>query len=112
MKKTTKKTKQKKTKQKTDTDDLARTLLANAMTAVRKVKPTTIAAVTRELVNARLRFPKNAHLQIALAEEVGELAQAYLTVKSIDEIKNEALQVATVALRIYEEGDADFGDNR
>jgi NTP pyrophosphatase (non-canonical NTP hydrolase) len=61
------------------------------------------------MVAARQEFPGREHLTVALMEEVGELANALLTRARPDEIRQEAIQVACVALRICEEGDADFG---
>jgi NTP pyrophosphatase (non-canonical NTP hydrolase) len=68
----------------------------------------TLAAVTSEVIRARLKFPSNKHLLTALVEEVGELAQAMLQDKPRDEIQREAIQVACVAMRIVEEGDSAF----
>ncbi len=78
-----------------------------------KIKPVppealTVEAVKAEVIKARLKFPGNNHLLAALTEEVGELAQALLQGKSRDEVEKEAIQVACVALRIIEEGDAAF----
>jgi hypothetical protein len=53
---------------------------------------TTMGDLAEEIVRAREKFPRNGHMLAALMEEVGE----------------EAIQVACVALRIAEEGDADF----
>jgi NTP pyrophosphatase (non-canonical NTP hydrolase) len=61
-----------------------------------------------EVVAARSKFPGNAHMLAALVEEVGELAQAMLQGQPIQRIIDEAKQVACVAIRIIEEGDADF----
>lgn len=68
----------------------------------------TIFALAGEVGRARDKFPSNRHLTHALIEEVGELAQAQLQNRSRDEIRREAIQVACVALRIFEEGDPDF----
>ena len=70
----------------------------------------TLQAVGAEVIKARLKFPGNRHMLAALTEEVGELAQALLQGKPRDEIEREAIQVACVALRIIEEGDASFSD--
>jgi NTP pyrophosphatase (non-canonical NTP hydrolase) len=70
----------------------------------------TVHAVEAEVVRARLKFPGSRFLLAALMEEVGELAQAMLQKKDRDEIQREAIQVACVALRICEEGDATFAD--
>ncbi len=65
-----------------------------------------LSSLAEELQRARTKFPGNDLLTIALGEEFGELCQAQLQRKSRDEIRKEALQVACVAIRIYEEGDA------
>ena len=62
-----------------------------------------------ELKRARAKYPFNIHMMVALTEEVGELAQALLEHGSGSErVREEAIQVACVAVRIIEEGDADF----
>lgn len=70
------------------------------------VKSATIQELVFEVNAARAKFPGNDHLTVALGEEYGELCQAQLQRKSREEIRKEALQVACVAIRIYEEGDA------
>lgn len=70
----------------------------------------TLTAVNAEVMRARTKFPGNRFLLAALTEELGELAQALLQAKPRDEVQIEALQVACVALRIVEEGDATFAD--
>jgi NTP pyrophosphatase (non-canonical NTP hydrolase) len=52
-----------------------------------------------------MKFPENSFLLTALMEEVGELARAYLQGQGENRVRAEALQVACVALRIYEESD-------
>lgn len=66
-------------------------------------------ALDGEIVRARVKFPGNRFLLAALTEEVGELARALLQRKP-DDAWREALQVACVAMRIFEEGDATFAD--
>lgn len=61
-----------------------------------------------ELIAARAKFPGNRLLLAALTEEAGELAKALLQRAGREKIQHEALQVACVAMRIYEEGDATF----
>jgi len=68
----------------------------------------TLDAISHEVMLARRKFPGNRFLLAALMEEVGELAQAMLQNKPRDEIDREAIQVACVAVRILEEGDASF----
>ena len=65
-------------------------------------------ALKAEVMRARTKFPDNAFLLAALMEEVGELAKAYLQRQGTIRIKNEAVQVACVAMRIFEEGDSTF----
>lgn len=60
-----------------------------------------------EVQKARKKFPGAEDLTVALMEEAGELAQATLKCDS-ENIKKEALQVACVAMRIFEEGDSTF----
>jgi len=75
---------------------------------VREAEGLTLDAINAEVMKARLKFPGNAKLLAALVEEVGELAKALLQRRPKDEIEREAIQVAAVAVRIIEEGDADF----
>lgn len=65
-----------------------------------------VADLAAELNHARAKFPKNRFLTVALLEEAGELAKAYLQRETVERIKREAIQVMTVAARIYSEGDA------
>ena len=69
-----------------------------------------ISDLDEEVKRARTKFPSNRHLLAALTEELGELAQAFLQKQGQDRIRAEALQVACVAMRIYEEGDGAFDD--
>lgn len=73
-------------------------------------KPATLDRLVAEILRARTKFPGNALLLAALTEEVGELAQALLQRQGPERVTAEALQVATVALRIAEEGDATFAN--
>ena len=75
---------------------------------VKPVHADTIRALASEVVSARNKFPGNELLLAALTEEVGELARALLQRQGKDRVRKEALQVACVSLRIYEEGDATF----
>lgn len=68
------------------------------------LKQDTIDALTQEVASARTKFPDGKHLDRALVEEHLELFRAYNDNEGKDRIKAEALQVACVALRIYEEG--------
>ena len=76
----------------------------------KSVNVSTLEDLAVEILRARAKFPGNRFLLAALMEEVGELAQAMLQGKSDAEIKTEAIQVACVALRIFEEKDATFAD--
>lgn len=71
-------------------------------------RPASVCDLAEEMVRAREKFPANALLLAALAEEMGELAKALLQREGSDRVRKEALQVACVAMRIYEEGDATF----
>src|SRR5512143_602236 len=65
----------------------------------------TLAAVAAEVQRGRAKFPGNRFMLAALAEEIGELAEAMVK-GDRGAIHLEAIQVAAVALRIAEEGDA------
>lgn len=70
------------------------------------VETRSIGELLAEVYHARRKFPSPDHLLVALMEETGELARACLQHgPRSDEARREALQVAAVALRIYEEGD-------
>lgn len=69
-------------------------------------RPESVEDLAEEMVRAREKFPGNDHLTVALGEEYGELCQAQLQRKGREQIRKEALQVACIAMRIYEEGDA------
>lgn len=66
--------------------------------------------LAEEVMRARQKFPGRRFLLAALTEEVGELAKAYLQREGDEAVRKEALQVACVAMRIYEEGDETFDD--
>lgn len=70
----------------------------------------TLAAISAEVSAARIKFPGNRRLIVALLEEAGELAKALLQGRERDEVEREAIQVAAVAVRIIEEGDGMFSD--
>ena len=65
-----------------------------------------------ELVHARTKFPANQFLMSALAEEVGELAEAYVYEPNSAAMRKEALQVACVAMRIATEGCDTAGESQ
>ncbi len=69
--------------------------------------------VAIEVQKARAKFPNGRHLLPALMEEVGELANALLEQEyghgvSSEDVYREAVQVATAAMRIAEEGEPVF----
>jgi hypothetical protein len=74
-------------------------------------------AVANEVVLTRTKFPDNNLAMTALTEEVGELARALLeyywnpTQEKKANIKAEAVQVGTMAMRIYSEGDRSLTGN-
>ena len=57
-----------------------------------------------ELLRGRTKFPGSRFMLAALVEEVGELAEAIFA-GNAKAIREEAVQVAAVAIRIAEEGD-------
>jgi uncharacterized protein YgfB (UPF0149 family) len=89
---------------------LSQQVAKRLLEGVRRLKPESVQDLANEMISARLQFPKNAHMLAALAKEMGELANAYIEGSGVDRVRSEALRVACVAMRIFEEGDADFGD--
>ena len=62
------------------------------------------------LDHARTKHPGPASMAdrvAALTEEVGEVARAYLDKEGVDRIREEAAQVAAVAIRIMTEHETD-----
>lgn len=70
----------------------------------------TLKEISDETKRARKKFPGNRFILAALTEEVGELAKAILQNKNKEDVRNEAVQVAAMAIRIFEEGDSAFDD--
>jgi hypothetical protein len=71
----------------------------------------TLTAIAAETMRARVKFPGNRFLLAALTERARELAlgqRGLLQRKSKDEVDRECLQIAALAVRILEEGDASF----
>ncbi len=72
----------------------------------------TMQAVRAEVARTRVLFPGNRQMTAALMEEVGELAQALIDhdrgKATRDDVETEAIQVAAMAVRILEEGSAEF----
>lgn len=60
------------------------------------------------LVRSRKMAPAAAHMLALLAEEVGQVAAALTTEASAAELRRACVKVAVGAIRIMEEGDADF----
>lgn len=70
--------------------------------------------VQSRVVKGRSKYPDNRYLQVALIEEVGELAQAFINFQLHNEdplnIYNEGIDVLCVIVRIIEEGDKFLSD--
>lgn len=62
------------------------------------------AEILAELRRAREKFPGNNVMTLALVEEVGELAKATFE-ESRDRVRQEAIQVAVMAMRVVLDGD-------
>lgn len=62
-------------------------------------------AILAELRRARAKFPGDNVTMLALMEEVGELAKATFE-ESRENVRKEAVQVATMAMRVVLDGDA------
>lgn len=69
------------------------------------LSPSSIEALQAIVQYARSKFPQNQKMTAALVEAVGELSSAFLE-GSLEQVRSKALDVACVAMRIYEEGDA------
>lgn len=72
-----------------------------------------VSMIRGELAAARGKFPGSTHMLAALMEEVGELAQAMMEHDlnqgtSTQEVLREAVQVASMAVRLAAEGDENF----
>lgn len=68
-------------------------------------------ALALEMTAARAKFPGNDRLFEALVEEVGEVGRAVLT-NNFEHARQEALQVACVAMRLATEGDRSWETSR
>jgi NTP pyrophosphatase (non-canonical NTP hydrolase) len=62
-----------------------------------------LVPLAQELVRARTKFPDNQYMLTALAEEIGEMAEAWMENPDSSMTRKEALQVACVAMRIVTE---------
>jgi hypothetical protein len=65
------------------------------------------AAIQQEVARARNLHPGNHHLFLALVEEVGEVAEA-IQRGDVEHARQEAVQVACLAVRLIEEKDASW----
>ena len=81
------------------------------------MQPTTHEHINSELRRARTKFPHLRHQLDALVEKVGELAQALLQLQyepgkavTPEQVYDEAIQVAAMAIRVAEEGDSTYPD--
>jgi NTP pyrophosphatase (non-canonical NTP hydrolase) len=70
-----------------------------------------IEDILAELGQARAKFPGKNVTFAALVEEVGELATALFS-ESQERVREEAIQVAVMAMRIVLDGDHTFDDWR
>lgn len=64
-----------------------------------------LRALDDKIERGRAKFPRSRFMLFALVEEVGELVKAMLANNPVS-VREEALQVAAIAIRIAEEGDA------
>ncbi len=76
------------------------------------MKGSTEALIRDELAKARAAFPGNAQRLHAFAEEAGEVTKSFLDLQygkcSPDDVRKELVQAAAMAIRLLEEGDAEF----
>jgi hypothetical protein len=70
-----------------------------------------LAEVRAELLRARVKFPGDRIMTIALAEEFGELCKAVLDEPSA-KVRAEAVQTATMACRVAIDGDSSVDEWR
>lgn len=81
---------------------------------VRSMSGPLLKVLANTVQAGRAKFPGNRMMLASLGEELGELCAAFAGDLDAEdakiEIAEEALQVAGIALRIYEEGDATFCD--
>ena len=64
-----------------------------------------LSDVRAELARARIKFPGNRIVTVALAEEFGELCKAALDEPACN-VRNEAVQTAAMAARLALDGDS------
>ena len=70
-----------------------------------------IEDIKEELDRARTKFPGDRVTYTALCEEVGELAKALLD-ESRQRVREEAIQVAVMAMRVVLDGDSSYDELR
>lgn len=70
-----------------------------------------INEMNAELVRARRKFPGDRVTYTALCEEVGELAKALLD-EPRERVREEAIQVAVMAMRVVLDGDSSYDELR
>jgi len=70
-----------------------------------------LGEIRDELTRAREKFPGDRVTFTALVEEVGELAKAFLD-EPQDRIREEAVQVAVMAIRCVLDGDSSYNKLR
>lgn len=70
-----------------------------------------VQEILLELIKARAKFPGKNVTFAALVEEVGELATALFS-ESRERVREEAVQVAVMAMRVVLDGDSTFDDWR
>lgn len=73
-----------------------------------------VREVCAEVSRARQLFSGRQHMVLALAEEAGEVVKAAMDVNqakgaTLVDLRRELVQVAAMAYRVYEEGDATLG---
>lgn len=71
------------------------------------MRSTSVIALCERIDEGRLKHPLPRNLLVALMEEVGELARALLQGQDDLSVRSEALDVATLAMRIFEEYEND-----
>lgn len=67
--------------------------------------------ISEELDRARTKFPGDRVTYTAMCEEVGELAKALLD-ESRARVREEAIQVAVMAMRVVLDGDSSYDELR
>ncbi len=85
--------------------DLTRALLRTPTPEAREPEQELADEILRELQRARTKFPGDNVTMLALMEEVGELAKATFE-ESAERVRREAVQVATMAMRVVLDGDS------